>query len=290
MCSVGLEFGMELGFGLLGAGNLGLSIASALQKAGARITGVCDPNQAAQKRAVMVLDCPLLPGEDLARSSDVLLFAVPDDEIAPLYERLPQHISETCLLVHFSGVITSSVFDQAPMRLSAHPAKAFPLPHTGKDAFKDVFFALEGTDCAVELLKPVLEKIGAKTFFIAPDRKPLYHVACVMTSNLVLGLLDAAGELNRTVGIDEAILRRVILDFAQGTISDAKAHQTLVEALSGPITRGDKSTLALHLKVLERFPAQHKLYRLLSQWVLELAKEKGLPEVQAREIEELLLR
>ncbi|MBN2378602.1 DUF2520 domain-containing protein [candidate division WOR-3 bacterium] len=281
---------MKVGFGLLGAGSLGLSLASVLDKTLGRITGVYDTDETAQKRAVMVLECQVLSVEDLAKSSDVLLFAVPDEQIAPLFKSIPPRASETALLVHFSGVLTSDIFGETPMRLSAHPAMTFPQPRTQTNVFKDVIFALEGTECAIDIFEPVLEEIGARSFSVSPDDKPLYHAVCTMSSNLLLGLLNAVNQLKTKTGIDDTILEKVILDLAQSSIKDAQAQPTLAAALSGPIIRGDKSSVALHLNALERFPAQRKLYRMLSQWVLELAKEKGLSKSNAQEIEELLLR
>jgi len=280
---------MKLGFGLIGAGNLGLSIASALQKSLGRITGLYDPDEVNQKKAVMVLECPVLSIEDLAKSSDVLLFAVPDEEISRVFKHIHPRLSETSLLVHFSGVLSSEVFGNAPIRISAHPTRAFPQSTTDANAFKNVLFALEGTECAVDIFQPVLEEIGANCFTISADAKPLYHTVCVMASNLVVGLLEATTKLSTKTGVDKGIMRQCILELSSGAITDARAAETLAKALSGPVVRGDRTTVALHLKVLERFPAQRKLYRMLSQWVLELAKERGLERAKAQEIEKTLL-
>ncbi|MBD3286812.1 hypothetical protein GF338_10810, partial [candidate division WOR-3 bacterium] len=47
---------MKIGFGLIGAGNLGLSVASCLDKTVGRITGVYDKSEVAQRKAVMILE------------------------------------------------------------------------------------------------------------------------------------------------------------------------------------------------------------------------------------------
>ncbi|MCK4333465.1 DUF2520 domain-containing protein [candidate division WOR-3 bacterium] len=279
---------MALRFGLYGTGNLGLSIAAALYNAGEAFVGVSDTDPLAARRGADLLRCPVLPAPSLARDATALLFAVPDDRIASLYEELKDFINPESLLVHFSGALTSEVF-RGPLRLSAHPAQTFPYPRLEKDAFKDVYFALEGPKQAVVFFRPLLERIGARTFVISREEKPLYHAMCVFASNLIVGLLEYAQDIGLSLGLSEEERRGSITRLALETVCNAAESGSLADALSGPLLRGDKDTIIKNLNSLEKLPAQKRLYRLLSRRLLDAARQRGVPEEKLKEIEELLL-
>jgi len=279
---------MALKFGLYGAGNLGLSLAAALRNTGEDFVGVCDIDPAAARKGADVLKCPVVNASSLARDANVLLFAVPDDRIATLYEELADYIASDALLVHFSGVLTSEVFT-TPLRLSAHPAQTFPHPRLEKEVFKDVYFAVEGTDQAKAFFQPLLEKIGANAFVISAQDKQLYHSMCVFASNLLIALLKSAEDIGALLGLSEEERRGSILRLARETINNAAEGESFDDALSGPVSRGDTETVQKNIESLEGLPAQQKLYAALSLRLLEIARQKGLPEERIRALEKLLL-
>ena len=61
-----------------------------------------------------------------------------------------------------------------------------------------------------------------------------------------------------------------------------------VQALTGPISRGDLETIRLHLRTLE--PRERALYAALGLELLNLAMEGELGEDEGEEIRELLER
>lgn len=279
---------MALRFGLYGAGNLGLSIAAAIGNLGETFVGVSDIDPLAARRGADILICPVLPAPSLARQATALLFAVPDDRIFSLYEELKGFINPKSLLVHFSGALASGVFS-SPLRLSAHPARTFPYPGLEKDTFKDVYFALEGTAQAMAFFSPLLERIGARTFIISQEEKPLYHAMCVFASNLIVGLLEYAQDIGLSLRLNEEERVGSITRLASETIRNAAESGSLEDALSGPLVRGDKETIIKNLNSLEKLPAQKRLYRLLSRRLLDVARQKGVSEEKLKEIEGLLL-
>lgn len=280
---------MERTFGLLGAGNLGTSISAALKIKDSVFSGVCDIDMKAAKRAARLLDCPTCDARTLAGASQVLLFAVPDKKIAPLYEEIKPDIVKNTILVHFSGTLASDLFTSHP-GLSAHPAHTFPHPRTEEGTFKGVYFALEGAAQAVDFFMPRLEDIGARIFMIEPKHKPLYHAACVMVSNLVLGLAESAAELYESIGIDKKTAEEIAIRFVKETSTDAVGQHSLSAALSGPLVRGDAETVQSNIRALDAFPEAQELYKLLSRKILALAREKGLGDMEASTILKLLSR
>ncbi len=280
--------------GLIGAGNLGLSIGYAFKKAGMGFFGVYDSSKERGNRAAELLSCSEVGMDELAKNADLLLVAVPDRSIAGVYREIKDTVKEDMLLVHFSGCVTSDIFGKATLRLSAHPAQTFPYPRleeskeSKKKLFRDVYFAIEGTSRAIELFEPVIKSIGGRPFIISKENKPLYHAMCVAASNLLIGLLKSAEDLGKQIGLKDEQARTIALHFAHETIANALSENSLVTALSGPVVRGDAETVAENLRTLAKFPVEGEVYRLLSMKLLELALQKGLPVEEASKLRRLL--
>jgi predicted short-subunit dehydrogenase-like oxidoreductase (DUF2520 family) len=75
------------------------------------------------------------------------------------------------------------------------------------------------------------------------------------------------------------------LPLVRGTLDNLE-HLGVGAALTGPIPRGDADTLRLHLARLS--PEDRTLYCALGLELLRLARQAGLDERRAAEIESLL--
>jgi len=274
--------------GLAGTGNLGTSVGFALKKAGWSFVGVYDVKEDEAEKAAELLGCPAVGPDELARDANVILVAVSDRSIGEFYEEIKHLVKDSSLLVHFSGSLSSDVFGKARLRISAHPAQTFPHPRFEEGLFKDVYFALEGTSEAIELFKPIVKGIGGRPFLLSKENKPLYHVICVMASNLLIGLLKSAEDLGKQIGLQEEHARAIALRFAQETVGNALNENSLASALSGPVARGDVETVEENLRVLTQYPREGEVYRLLSTKLVELSLQKGLPEEEALRLKSLL--
>ena len=79
----------RLGIGVISAGKVGAVLGAALRAAGHSLVGVHAVSEASQERAdVLLPGVPLLEVEQIAERSELLLLAVPDDELAGLIEYL----------------------------------------------------------------------------------------------------------------------------------------------------------------------------------------------------------
>ena len=75
----------RLGIGIISAGRVGSVLGAALRACEHTIVGVHAVSEASQERAAMLLpDVPLLPVEQIAERSELLILAVPDDELPSL--------------------------------------------------------------------------------------------------------------------------------------------------------------------------------------------------------------
>ncbi len=96
----------RLGIGIISAGRVGAVLGAALRACEHTIVGVHAVSEASQERAAMLLpDVPLLSVEQIAERSELLILAVPDDELPGLVTYLASSGSITAgqILVHTSS-------------------------------------------------------------------------------------------------------------------------------------------------------------------------------------------
>jgi predicted short-subunit dehydrogenase-like oxidoreductase (DUF2520 family) len=107
-----------------------------------------------------------------------------------------------------------------------------------------------------------------------------YHAAGVIASNYLVTLFAEAlgllSSLETDASTDEAIIRQTLVHLVDSTLHNVKAVGA-VQALTGPIARGDAGTIRRHLEALEQSdPELADLYRVLGRRTLRLAAARGL--------------
>lgn len=99
------------------------------------------------------------------------------------------------------------------------------------------------------------ETLGLRPFPLADADKPLYHAGAAIASNFLVTLHRAAARLMDETGVP----REALIPLMQRTIDNGFV-------LTGPIARGDWSTVDAHLRALElRAPELVPLYRSLAE-------------------------
>ena len=97
--------------------------------------------------------------------------------------------------------------------------------------------------------------LGLRAFPLADEDKPLYHAGAAMASNFLVTLYRAAARLLEESNAPPEAL----VPLMQRTIENGFA-------LTGPIARGDWTTVEAHLRALEeRAPDLVPLYRALAE-------------------------
>ncbi|HLY29707.1 MAG TPA: Rossmann-like and DUF2520 domain-containing protein [Ktedonobacterales bacterium] len=243
--------------GIIGAGAVGSALAVALAARGARVIAVCArQRQHAERLAERIPSCHArkTPAE-VARASDLVFVATPDDAIAsiavlPIW-RAGQGV------VHLSGAVGVERLAGARQRgawtAALHPLMTFPARL--RDASVEdilawlagVTWALEAPDATLaETLRQLVATLDGRTITLtAADRAP-YHLAAVLASNYVVGLLGAAVALWEGFGVAPEDTLMALLPLVRASVENL-AQVGLPAALTGPLARGDLSTIAAHL-------------------------------------------
>jgi predicted short-subunit dehydrogenase-like oxidoreductase (DUF2520 family) len=190
-------------------------------------------------------------GRDASADADLVLLAVPDAAIAEVAQRVP--IGPW--VAHVSGATSLAALEPHVRRFSVHPLQTLSRER-GPEQLDGAFAAVTGeTDEATKAGFWLAKTLGLRPFPLADADKPLYHAGAAMASNFLVTLYRAAARLLQETNAPPDAL----MPLMKRTIENGFA-------LTGPIARGDWSTVDAHLKALEeRAPDLVPLYRELAE-------------------------
>jgi predicted short-subunit dehydrogenase-like oxidoreductase (DUF2520 family) len=272
---------------IVGPGRLGLAMGWQLLASG-RIGRMTFAGRAAQPPEHPVFqraDASYTTG--LPSSADaptLILLTVSDGAVAEIASDLARRQLPPVPVLHTSGVLSSEVL--APLADvghpvgSVHPLVAVAHPVKSADRLLHAWYGLEGTSAAVEAGCIVVGLLKGMALPVDPSMRSAYHAAAVFASNYVVALLAVAESLLMEAGVDEGSARQVAAALAGGAVDSVEAGSP-VTALTGPVSRGDAETVALHLAGLS--PELRPLYSELARTTLRIAQSRGLsPEAADR--------
>src|SRR3954451_8954427 len=254
---------------IVGAGRVGSTLARALHAAHYPIVAVWSRTAAHSTELANAVDASVVPIAQIADGADLILLAVPDDQLKSFAHEL---VSEGAALagrmvVHLSGVSPAAVLDAVAhagamtggLHLLAAIARRDQLLPTG------ITFAVEAREPLRTLLWQIAVDLGGDPFDLQPADRPLYHAAAVLTANYTVVLAALASALAERAGAGNGNGLRAILPLLDSTL--ANLHQVgLPDALTGPLVRGDVGTVVQHLRALDQAaPATADAYRSLGQ-------------------------
>lgn len=212
---------------VVGSGRAGSTIAARLRERGQRLTTarVADP------------------------SADLVLLCVPDGAIT----EVAASVAIGPWVAHVSGATRLSALEPHRRRFSVHPLQTLTRAR-GPEQLDGAWAAVtaEGDDGRARA-RWLAETLGLRPFEVADEDRTLYHAAAVLGGNFLVTLHRAATRLLAEVGAPpEAIVPLMTRTIENGF------------DLTGPIARGDWTTVDAHLAALEaRDPDLAPLYRAL---------------------------
>ncbi len=226
---------------------------------------------------------------------EMIFITVPDRHIEETAERLAgtDQTFKGYVAAHCSGSKTSAALRPLQKRgaevASFHPLQTFSTVSSPAD-FRDIFIDMEGDKKAVMQLKDLAKELECMPMEIEPHAKPWLHAAGVMASNYLVSLIEAAGEIAAAGGLDKAESQRALMPLVQKSVANIAKSDHLPDALSGPVARGDVSTVAGHLKLLEQHPQLASLYSKLGEVLIQLLeKEEQLSDQKIEELHDLII-
>ena len=278
---------------IVGAGRVGRVLGALAKRAGNEIGDVvCRSARSAASAKRFIGDGEARDSlQPSALDADLILICVTDDRIAGTARLLsrfdrpgstPSSRKRRRVALHTSGAVSSEAL--SPLREigisigSCHPLQTFESPARALPRVKSSYFCIEGDPDAIRAARRLVRAIGGRHIVLPPDLKGLYHAAAVMASGGLVALLSVCSELMSTCGLTERESLDVLLPLVQGTVDNVR-QSGVVEALTGPVRRGDLGTLKKNLTTVERYcPGRLDLYRILAERSLDLAKRQGMSQ------------
>jgi predicted short-subunit dehydrogenase-like oxidoreductase (DUF2520 family) len=190
-------------------------------------------------------------GREAIADADLLVLAVPDGAIAQVAQQVP--IGPW--LAHVSGATSVTSLHPLQRRFSVHPLQTLTRER-GPEQLDGAWAAVTAeTDDARTVGHWLAEQLGLHPFDLADADKPLYHAGAAIASNFLVTLYRAAARLMEETGAPpEALVPLMRRTIENGFV------------LTGPIARGDWTTVEAHLRALEeRAPDLVPLYRTLAE-------------------------
>ncbi|MFS8099821.1 DUF2520 domain-containing protein [Lentzea alba] len=273
----------RLAVGVISAGRVGSVLGAALARTGHVVVGASAVSQASRNRAEELL--PGVPVEDpteVAQRADLVLLAVPDDELEGLVKGLvaTDSLRAGQIIVHTSGAQGVKVLEPAAqlgaLTLALHPVMTF----TGRS--EDLLrmsaacvgvTAADGDEVAWSVGEALVVEMDAEPVRVPEAVRPLYHAALAHGANHLITLVRDAADLLTNAGVANA--ERLLGPLLSAALDNSLRHGD--RALTGPVARGDTGTLRKHLSVLaEQAPDTLPSYRALARRTADRAERSGL--------------
>lgn len=264
--------------GIIGAGKVGVTLGKYLADAGVAVCGFYSRTKTSAAQAADFVKTALYEDLiDLVKASDTLFITVPDGEIGNVWDCIAGYDLTDKVICHFSGSLSSNVFSgmerTGAWGVSIHPMYAFSDKFTSYQKFHTACLVAEGdAEAILRMQKLFAEKLGHPMLFIRAEDKVKYHAAAALASNYMIALLETSMRLLAECGFSERDSLSVLRPIVQNNVS-AMLEKGPVEALTGPVERGDLGTVQRHLHVLQGGTAE-AVYRDLGDVLIDLAKRK----------------
>lgn len=264
-------------FGFIGAGKVGFSLGKYFAENGIQISGYYSRNHnSAMEAGNFTGTKEFLTLKELINESDGIIITTPDSEVHGVWNEIKELSIQNKLICHCSGLLSSEIFSDiskfGAYPYSIHPMFAISDKYNSYKKLNEAFFTIEGDERYINDLTLMFKKIGNKVKVIDKKNKSLYHLASVVSSNMVLGLINNGVNYLRQCGFDEKSAVEALYPLVLNNVTNIEVNG-LINSLTGPLERGDLSTIKSHCDSISGLDKE--LYELLCINLLSMAKEKN---------------
>lgn len=231
--------------GVIGAGRVGAVLGARLRAAGHEICAVSARSSLSRQRAESLLPGVRVSEPDaIVAEAGVVILAVPDDELIAVAERLAVHARKGQVFCHTSGrhgyTALEAVARKGAKTIALHPAMTFT--GTEADTERACMYGLSAPIEEREFAEEFVADLGGEPMWVAESDRHLYHAALAHGANHMVTLVTQALNLLKTAGADDpaSVLRPLLTAALDNTLAYGE------DALTGPVARGDITTLRSH--------------------------------------------
>ncbi|MBB4134458.1 Rossmann-like and DUF2520 domain-containing protein [Gordonia humi] len=261
----------RLRVGIISAGRVGTALGEALAAVGHRVESVVATSPVSITRAAERLPFAQVRGlADVVASSQLIVIAVPDTELAAVAARIAEHVVPGSIVVHTAGAHGIGVLEPIARRgaivAATHPAMTFVDSTDDTARLASSCFGVTAADEIGDAIAMALVmELGATPIRIAETSRALYHAALAHGANNLNALItDAVTALQAAIGgpagdaaaaatvdgggigLAEQLLAPLVTASLENVLAQGRS------ALTGPVARGDVDAVARHLDELSQ--------------------------------------
>ena len=283
---------MQMTVAIVGTGRVARALGRRLRELGWAIGAVTGRSVASARAAVRAIGAgqpSCMPAPKIFNSK-VILIATPDGAI----EGVAKNLSEIGgsgwrgkVVLHTSGSLDSRVLkplaDLGASIGTIHPIQTFSdqnMPDLSK-----IIFGIDGSPVALQIARKMIRQMDGVAVRLSGANKAAYHAAGLFACGFVLALMEAGTRSLMSQGFKRRQALRALLPLVRQTLDNLESVGPRA-AWTGPLSRGDFSTVERHVRALATGKAEFlESYQALSRLTAKLfSLESGTMLKQLEEI------
>lgn len=224
----------RLGVGIIGAGRVGPVLGAALAGAGHALVGISATTDDERDRVESMLPgVPLLDAQQIVERSELVVIAVPDDQLVDLVAGLAAlgAWQPGQLVLHTAAPYGVAVLDPAraagAIPLAVHPALAFTGTSVDLARLRDAWCAVTAPTPVLPIAQALVVEMGAEPIVIDEHDRAAYAEAVSAASHFSTAIVGQSINALRAIGVDEpgrvlgAVVRSAVENALQSATVDS---------------------------------------------------------------------
>ena len=253
---------MSATIAIVGAGRLGRVLGRNLHRADWKIGAVVTRSEGSARSAARSIGTgyALAGVSNRVLQANIVLITTPDDairEVAAKLARLSADEWRGKVVLHTSGALDSSVLSPLARR-GAFTGSLHPLQTFGERTsppLEGVVFAIQGDPHAQRVARRIARAVGGIPVTLRGDVKAAYHAAGTFASPFLLVVVECALRILMESGFSRRRAKMALLPLVRQTIANFERFGSK-KSWTGPVSRGDFSTIARHTAALAKKPVE----------------------------------
>lgn len=269
---------------IIGCGRLGKTIGKLIiQNNAGKVFGIVNSSiESGKISAEYIGEGTAFKSIDELPKTDLYFITTKDDLIEEIANKLhtANVLKPDAIVLHCSGSLSSDILNIVKKNncfiASIHPIKSFANPERAVSTFNGTYCAIEGDEYAISLLTSFFQKIGAITFPIKKENKSIYHSGGVIANNYLITLHYHAMQCYIKAGVDKEIAKKIVSMLMKDAFDNLN-NSSHIQALTGPIQRGDIKTVSGHISSFKQdssLPDTKDIYLSMGRGTLSFTKHE----------------
>jgi predicted short-subunit dehydrogenase-like oxidoreductase (DUF2520 family) len=199
----------RLGVGILGSGRVGPVLGAALAGAGHAIVGVSAVSADSRERAEIILPgAPILTIPQLVERSELVLIAIPDEEIEPLVSGLAtagvwqpgQLVAHTA--ARFGTGVLRPAQSAGAIPLAIHPAISFTGTSLDLARLREAYFGVTAPAPVLPIAQALVVEMGGEPVVISEADRAAYAEAIATATEFSRSIVAQSSDILAGIGVE----------------------------------------------------------------------------------------